>query len=238
MLSKFRRRLGRLISGPGHANTDPFFDCLVRIGFEPRHVVDIGAHQGGWTRTSMRYFPSARYTLFEPQRELLESQADLDVPNVTRVYVGVGPVSGTQSLTAHERADSYSFAWSEEEAGSLGREQVDMDVVALDDYLGGQEDIPPPDIVKIDAEGWDLEVLKGAEKSIAAAEVVLIEAGVMNKRFRNTAHKVIDAMAAKDFVLFDVTDLNRTARDGALWNVELAFVRKGGSIDSAVDSYQ
>ena len=237
MSNKLLQRIGRRLTGQGHANTDAFFECLVRLGFEPRHIVDIGAHRGGWTRTAMKYFPSARYTLFEPQRELLESQADLDLPNVCKVYVGVGPESGIQKFTSHERADSYSFAWTPEEAESAGKQQVELEIVSLDDYLGGLDDTEPPDVVKIDAEGWDLEVIDGAATAISAAEVVLVEAGVMNKRFRNTAHKVINAMAARGLVLFDITDLNRTARDGALWNVELAFVRGGGAIDSAVDRY-
>ena len=185
----------------------------------------------------MKYFPSAYYTLFEPQRELLESQSSLDLPNVRRVYVGVGPESGRRQFTDHERADSYSFAWSAEEAASAGKQQVELDIVSLDDYLGELEGTPPPDIVKIDAEGWDLEVIRGADVTAATCEVFLLEAGVMNKRFRNTAHKVIDAMAARGFILFDITDLNRTARDGALWNVELAFVKRGGALDRSVDSY-
>ena len=227
------------IAGQGHANTDTFFECLVNIGFEPRHVVDIGAHMGGWTRSSMKYFPAAQYTLFEPQRELLESQADLERSNVTRVYAGVGPASGTQKLTSHERPDSYSFAWSEEEASSAGQQQVEMEVVSLDDFLANAGSaLPPPDIIKIDAEGWDIEVLKGANEALSKTQVVLMEAGVMNKQFTNTAQRVINAMAELDFVLFDITDLNRTVRDRGLWNVELAFVRAGGPLEAAVDRYE
>lgn len=239
LLSDFRRRLGRFIAGLGHANTDTFFECLVNIGFEPQHVVDIGAHRGGWTRSAMKYFPAARYTLFEPQRELLEAQADLERANVTRVYAGVGPETGTQKLTSHERPDSYSFAWSEEEASSEGRKQVEMEVVSLDDYLASKGNaLPPPDIIKIDAEGWDLEVLKGAATALSTTQVVLMEAGVMNKQFKNTVQRVINAMAELDFALFDVTDLNRTVRDRGLWNVELAFVRAGGPLEAAVDRYE
>ena len=239
MLSDFRRRLGRFIAGLGHANTDAFFECLVNTGFEPRHVVDIGAHMGGWTRTCMKYFPTAHYSLFEPQRELLEGQADLDVSNVTKVYAGAGPESGTRYLTSHARPDSYSFAVSGEEARSQGQTQVEMEVVSLDDYLAGEgSELPPPDIVKIDAEGWDLEVLKGATKALSTAQVVLMEAGVMNKQFTNTARRVINAMAERDFVLFDITDLNRTVRDRGLWNVELAFVQAGGQLEAAVDRYE
>src|SRR5262249_20010845 len=48
--------------GLGH-----FFPLLRRMGFAPRHVVDVGANRGYWTRAAFKYFPNAVYTLVEPQ---------------------------------------------------------------------------------------------------------------------------------------------------------------------------
>lgn len=232
------RRLLKKEKTKGHANTDPFFQCLVNLRFSPRHVVDIGAHLGGWTRSAMKYFPAAQYSLFEPQRNLLESQLDLDSnKNLSKHYVGLGACSGTFKLTASPRADSFSFRLSPKEAAALGREQFDVEVITLDSFFSQNPEKLNPDLIKIDAEGWDLEVLQGAKDTLQKCEVVLLEAGVMNKSFKNTAGLVIHEMESRGFVLFDITDLNRTTRDNALWNVELAFVRKGGRLELAVDSY-
>jgi FkbM family methyltransferase len=220
----------------GHAKTDTFFDCLMRLRFEPRTIVDVGANRGNWTRTALRYFPAARYTLFEPQDYLLkDSDIALD-PRVKIFAMGAGPVTSTMKLSKHERDDSFSFALTEEEAASHGREQVEAPVVALDEFLPSQG-ITYPEMLKIDAEGWDLEVLKGAEKCVASAEVVLLEAAVMNKLFANRFETVAAEMSRRGFVVFDITDLNRTQRDRALWLVEIAFVKRGGTLDSAVDSF-
>jgi len=237
-----KKLLGRFCSRfnqKGHANTDPFFQCLLNIGFLPTHVIDVGAHRGGWTRSALRYFPDAYYSLFEPQRDLLESQIDLSKnPKIRFNFLGVEPKSYVTKMTTSPRRDSFSFQWSEEQARGLGREQFEMEVVALDDFLSRDSNpFPPAYIVKIDAEGWDLEVLKGAERTISNSEVVLLEAGVMNKSFKNNAREVINVMFDKGFVLFDITDLNRTSRDKGLWNVELAFVRKGGKLEQAIDRY-
>jgi hypothetical protein len=51
--------------GLGH-----FFPLLRRMGFAPRHVVDVGANRGYWTRAAFKYFPNAVYTLVEPQDHL------------------------------------------------------------------------------------------------------------------------------------------------------------------------
>ena len=141
-------------------------------------------------------------------------------------------------MTTSPRRDSFSFQWSASQARKLGREQFEVEVVALDEFFAQNSvRLPKPDILKIDAEGWDLEVLIGAEKIAANSEVILLEAGVMNKSFSNNAREVINAMHERGFVLFDITDLNRTNRDSGLWNVELAFVRNGGVLERAIDSY-
>lgn len=93
-------------------------------------------------------------------------------------------------------------------------------------------------MLKIDAEGWDLEVLKGAEFSVSRADIVLLEAAVMNKLFPNKLSQVIAEMDKRGFVVFDITALNRTSRDNALWLVEIAFVKAGGLFDLNIDSYE
>jgi len=40
-----------------------FFPLLRRLGFAPRHVVDVGANRGNWTRAAFKYFPNAVYSL-------------------------------------------------------------------------------------------------------------------------------------------------------------------------------
>jgi FkbM family methyltransferase len=227
---------GKAKLGQPHAQTAPFFDCLLRLGFNPRHIVDVGAHRGGWTRTAMKYFPQAEYSLFEPQADLLAGSDLEEMPKVSIFPWGVGPSAGIMKLSMHDRRDSFSFALSEQQAISEGRKQIDCQVVALDAFL---EDSGRrlPDVLKIDAEGWDLEVLKGARKCVAHSEVVLLEAAVMNKFFSNSLERVIAAMSAHGFVLFDITDLNRTKRHRALWLVEAAFVKEGGMLDRAVATY-
>ena len=239
IIKKILHHLYERFGQKGHANTDTFFQCLHNIGFKPRHIIDVGAHRGGWTRSALHYFPEAHYSLFEPQRDLLESQVDLSKnPKIHFHFIGVGPTSEIKKITTSHRRDSYSFQWSEDQARDLGCEQFEVEVIALDEFLSQESNLfPSADLVKIDAEGWDLEVLKGAELTISNSEIVLLEAGIMNKSFKNNAREVINVMFEKGFILFDITDLNRTSRDKGLWNVELAFVRKGGKLEQAIDRY-
>ena len=49
---------------------DHFFPLMKGFGFDPMHILDIGANKGAWTREAAQYFPQAHYTLVEPQDEL------------------------------------------------------------------------------------------------------------------------------------------------------------------------
>jgi hypothetical protein len=37
-----------------------FFALLRRLGFAPKHILDIGANLGVWTREAIKFFPEAR----------------------------------------------------------------------------------------------------------------------------------------------------------------------------------
>ena len=220
-----------------HAVTEPFFDILLKLNYIPRHIVDVGANRGNWTRTAIKYFPDAHYTLFEPQEKMRQEVADLlSHPGVEFHCMGAGPVNSTMKLTQHERDDSHTLALSPEQAQEFGYPQIEVPVVAVDDFFKGRG-LPRVDILKIDAEGWDLEVLKGARKTATEADIVLMEAAVLNPVFPNTVSRVVGALSELGFDLFDITDLNRTIKDGALWLVELAFVKRGGLLRSAVQTY-
>lgn len=210
-----------------------FYNILKEIGFKPKHIVDVGANRGSWTREALKYFPDCYYTLVEPQRWMRDEIKDLLGSNkkITFHAVGAGEVSGRSKLTIHERDDSCTFRMTESEAYQRGFKQIDVPVVTLNEIISGS-DTSPPDIIKIDAEGLDIEVLKGASNFFGITEVFLVESGVMNKSFSNDAKSVINFMDMKGYRLFDITDLNRPWETKVLWLLELVFIKKGGFIDS------
>lgn len=234
ILGRFGYRITKL---GGYAETDPFFQSLQKLNLHPKCIVDIGANCGNWTLTAMRYFPEAKYILLEPQGDLLRESGLDKFSNVRIFEVGAGAETTTAKLTIAPRSDSFSFSLSPDEAEKLGRKQIEFPVVALDDLIE-KENLDAPNIVKIDAEGWDLRVLEGAQKAINSADVVLMEAAVMNKTFKNRIDVVIEKMAQLGFSVFDITDLNRTRRYNALWLVEIAFVKCGGTLDLEAASFE
>jgi len=208
-----------------------FFNILKQNNFKPKHIVDVGANRGYWTKEVMKIFPNAYYTLFEPQRDLQKYMSDFLGGKIECNAVGVGSSSGTFKFTIVDRDDSCNFRMSEEEANKKGMKQVDIDIVTLNSFFA-KTNKPIPDLIKIDAEGLDLDVLKGATNFLGKTEVILIEASVAYDAFSNDIKTVINTMDAYGYKLFDITDLNRPFSNKVLWLVELAFVLKNGTLDT------
>ncbi len=213
------------------------FATLHALNYQPQHIVDIGAHRGGWTRRARVYFPDCQFTLVEPQEQLKADAQDLITDrNIHWHTAGISDRTGTMMLTISARDDSCTFRHSPPDAQQLGLKQVAVPVFSLEDLLD-QGALPFPDIIKIDAEGLDLVVLSGASRFLSKTEVFFLEAGVSQREFPNTLAKVVATMNDHGYRVFDITDLNRTTGCGALWLVELVFVRIGGKLDTAVSSF-
>lgn len=213
------------------------FLVFLTLGFKPKNIVDIGAHKGGWTRLFLNVFPECNVLMIEPQMELSESFNDLkELPNIDYLPIGVGEKSGELKFTMHDRADSCSFQYTPEEANRLGLLQKCIEVRSLNDIYQDCGLANYPELVKIDAEGLDLEVLRGASNLFGYTEVFLVEATVFSKLYKNSVLKVVDYMNKCGYELFDITDMNRPFDVKVLWLVELVFVKKNGYFSKAFNS--
>ena len=140
-------------------------------------------------------------------------------------------------FTIARRDDSSSFVQTQQDALAPSGPQVSIPVRTLNEIIASSG-IPAPELVKIDAEGFDLKVLAGASDLFGKTDVFLIEAVVCDPLYENTILEVIRRMAAAGYKLMDITDLNRSPKHGVLWVCELAFVRKGSPLLNGVTSYE
>jgi FkbM family methyltransferase len=185
-----------------------------------------------WTREALKFFPNSLYTLLEPQVSLKAFMEDLLInPKVKLHSIGAGSRSGILKLSVGKSDAESTFRYNEKDAKHLGLNQIDVPVVTLNEFLR-DESFPVPDIIKIDAEGLDLEVLKGSSNFFGKTEIFMVEVGVAIGEFDNSFLKVMNFMDANGYKLFEITHLNRWGLYGVLGLAELCFIRKKGFIDS------
>jgi FkbM family methyltransferase len=240
ILRKLGYRIVKIEDGPRPSEAlDPFFILLRRFGFTPRHILDIGANRGLWTREALKFFPEARYTLVEPQDYLKTHIQDLldGVSKIQWINAGASDHPGTLPFTITSMDGSCSFAYSEEQARAAGFQQMMLPVKTVNEIVasvgGGL-----PEMVKIDAEGLDLKVLAGASDLLGKTDVFLVEAILRGGGgYENTVAEVIKFMANAGYRLLDITDMNRSPKYGLLWLCELAFLRNGSPLFDAASCY-
>ena len=131
-------------------------------------------------------------------------------------------------MTIAPGPNSSSFAISEASAAESGLERRIVPIVTLDAVCAGWT-LPPPTIVKIDAEGLDVDVMLGAQTLIDVAELFFLELPLFDSWPNQTFHSMIAFMRERGYEPYDITDLNHRPSDGALGLIEVAFAKKVGT---------
>lgn len=197
---------------------------LMDRGWRPRQIVDVGAFQGTWTTECMRVFPDADYFLIDP---LPANRAALAVlasrhPNVAAWFGAAGAAKG--ELTIHSHADQSSplVAVKPEWRAT---ESVTVPMRTLDSFVASGE-IAPPQLVKADVQGYELEVLRGASETLASADAVLLEVSFKELyEGQPLAHEVIAFLGDRGFAIADVCSYAQ-GTDGGLEQSDMLFLRR------------
>ena len=144
--------------GGGQMN-EPYWDPIILK--KGRCFVDAGANTGGWTIPAARFYE--RVIAFEPNpnvaRVLAKNIHSNNIENVSILPFALGEGTGRKDLYFYPKNGQDSFL--KEHAGLVtSGNKIPVQMVALDNY--GYK----PDVLKIDTEGYELNVLKGAYNTI------------------------------------------------------------------------
>lgn len=192
-------------------------------GWSPRQVIDVGAWQGTWTAECMKVFPNARYLLIDP---LPANRAPLAAfcaahPNATAWCGALGATAGTLSLYEHADQSSAFRASKPEWRG----EPIEVEMRTLDSFMASGES-EMPQLIKADVQGYELEVLRGASRALAAADAVLLEVSFRELyEGQPLAHDVIGHLGERSFAVADICSYSQAA-DGTLVQSDILFVRR------------
>lgn len=145
-------------------------------------IIDVGANEGQTIAMMQRTFKNPRILAFEPSPRTFPTLKQQNFgPAVTLFHMALGSYTGSLLFHEYERSDLSSALEIAHVPGSPFdkiRElaSVEVSVTTLDELAATQK-ITTIDLLKIDTQGFDLEVLKGADKSLSAGVVnhVLVE---------------------------------------------------------------
>lgn len=201
---------------------------LAEKNFQPEVVLDIGAAKGFWSLRAAEYFKKADFFMIDP---LQESRSNLQEicknPRFHYLLTAVGNVPGTLVMNVFPDCDgSTLLSFPGEDPGM----QRSVPVATVDQLLSDNR-IKPPELVKIDVQGFELKVLEGGQKLFQTAEVFIIEVNLF--RFMPECplvHEVVSYMAGRGFFLFDLAGSLRRPYENDLGQLDLVFVSAKSSM--------
>lgn len=197
------------------------------LGVAPATVIDVGVAAG--TPELYAAFPGARLLLVEPLREW-EAKLRSEHPGATVVIAAAGAQAGGELELHVHRVLACSSTTGARAGDDASTEARRVPVIALDGAVA-EHGLPGPYVVKVDVEGGELDVLAGAHTVLDQAEMVLLEVSLfqLNPGAAQMAD-VVRWMADHGWAPYEVYNGHLRPLDGALAQVDMAFVREDGPL--------
>jgi FkbM family methyltransferase len=200
-------------------------------GFHPSVVLDIGAYKGHWMTLCKQIWPKSSVLMIEasPERAEKLKRLALGRPDVAAKCALLGPSAKME--TPFYEQDSSSSALPE--AAKVNQPFTTLPMRTLDDLTRGTL-FDRPDLIKLDVQGYEIEVLKGGTGALEFAEAVLIEVNLIPVyKGAPLLQDAVEFLAAAGFRAYDIASLIRRPLDGALWQADMVFVRNTSALISS-----
>lgn len=216
--------------------TSQFFRFLLAKGLTCDHILDVGAHKTRWSREAKRYFPTAQICLIEPLQEMEPFLQGFchDFPGSTYIQAGAGAEDGFVEMTIWPGLSGSSVL------PPRGFRFYDIypkrrvPIVTVDKLIETGE-IVVPTLAKLDVQGAELDVLRGATRLFGKTEVFILEVSLY--RVLSPDHpilpEVISYLGDKGYATFDIIGFYRRRVDHALAFIDMCFVKEDSPIRKA-----
>lgn len=231
-MAEFRYGQGpRLGSVCAHSD---FLSNIRDLGFHPATVLDAGANQGEWSRCAWAAFGAhhPRLLMFEGAEAcapaLLNSGFDfiisvLGAETRPTEYYSNGMSTGNSVL----RESTAHFT------GIVPTKTVmrTLDSIVAE-WPGNNESTLGPTLLKLDVQGYEIEVLQGAASVLLSVEVLVLEASIV--QWNADAPLMAELISYVNSIGFDVLALIEThSANGITIQLDFAFVKKGSALLAA-----
>ena len=195
-------------------------------------IVDVGANKGQFTVASRLMFPEAHIYSYEPHPSAFKKLAEnvKQLPNIEIFNIGLGSeerqldffLSGYDLASSfHRPSEIHTFHFPE----AIIRERVKVNVRRLDKVI--QEKLRRPSLLKLDVQGFELEVVKGSTQILSQIDFILVEMSFQPMYEREPLFdEVNDFLRSKGF---SITTLLGTllGRGGTILQIDALYALKG-----------
>lgn len=194
--------------------------AIAKRGMAPKTIIDVGAFEGDWSRMARAIWPGSQIYMVEPNRSKEDKLAGVARAIDATVFGDL--------LGAHDDADVVFNVMSTgssvyNERSPLDRTSETRQLKRLDSLLSAVE---APGFLKIDTQGYELEVLRGATRLLDRLGAILLEVAIIEiNEGAPLLDEVVQFMREIGFVTYDIMEIHRRPLDRATNQIDILFVR-------------
>ena len=173
-------------------NVAPLFEletCLKEIN-NINTIIDIGSNKGQFSVMAKYYFPKCKIFSFEPQKKYLSIQKEILPKKNTYLFnIGLGNSVKKKNFFITSRNDSSSFLKPFKKiSNDYEIEKIEKIQINKLDNIFKKQKLIGPVLIKIDVQGLELDVLKGAQKLLKDVDYIITEVS-WKKFYKNQVTK-------------------------------------------------
>jgi FkbM family methyltransferase len=195
---------------------------LHQQGPKVQTIIDIGASDSQWSKLAMQYFPQQSYLLVEAQ-PVHETALQAFASQHGQVQVAMAAAGRQAGEIYFDASDPFGGLASDT---PFPNNNMVVPVTTLDQETSNRR-LQGPYLIKFDTHGFEVPILEGAAAVLRQTSVIIMEC--YNFKISPDCLLFPDMcalLATHGFRCVDMADVLHRQRDGALWQMDIVFVRQ------------
>ena len=175
---------------------------LKKVITSDSNCIDVGCHKGEILDEILKHAPNGKHLAFEPIPTFFEALKKNYQDKATIYPYALSDKKGSTTFHFVKNAPAYSGIKKRDYAvESPDIEKIQVEMIPLDDLIPADYQ---PHFIKIDVEGGEFGVLKGAQKTLEKSKpVVLFECGLgASEHYGTTPEALHDYLATLNYSIY------------------------------------
>lgn len=210
-------------------NLNVVINSLKNRGYIPDNIFDIGCFHGLWSKEISKIFTTSNFFLYDANDDNDSYLKLLYLENKKFIY--------KFKLFSDDQKDykfykMFSGSSIFEEKSLHPRREKNLRSSLLSDEITNDIQKTFNNLIKIDAQGSEIKILKGLGNYIYNFEVIILEVSVHEYNKNGPLFDdVMSYMKSKNYILYDIYDLKRLGENNSfLIQFDCIFVRNNSSL--------
>tara|TARA_B100000029_G_scaffold413419_1_gene416416 strand:- start:1359 stop:2105 length:747 start_codon:yes stop_codon:yes gene_type:complete len=203
------------------------FYRLKKLGYKPKSIFDVGANRGEWSNNLKEIFKDANFFLFEPQIEMepfLKRFTDNN-PGSEYFLLALGEKEKVEEIGIWPGYYGTTFLHQ-----NLDLEKREINVQSINNLIQNNR-IPIPDVLKMDVQGFEMNILNGATQCFKHTEIIILETYLYSFLHNQPIFsEIVNFMYDNGYVIFDFEPFNRHKKTKILRYFDTIFIKKDSDI--------